>query len=146
MTDARRLLILLLSAALLVACNAADLSREAHPATLANTSWRAISIGGHPTIPGSEPTALFKVADISGSGGCNDWFADYDYDPGNGRIALRQIGMTARGCLNNAVSSEEAAFATALTSVNRASIDPAGRLVLSGPGGEIVFEVAAVSG
>jgi heat shock protein HslJ len=140
------LLLLLFCVASLVACSDADLRREAHPPTLANTAWRAVEINGEPTVAGSEPTATFKIADVTGSGGCNDWFASYRYDPSNGRITFDRLGMTARACAKEAAVTAETKFAKVLTTVNQASIDPAGRLALSGPDGEIVFEVAPLPG
>ena len=142
MITAVRWLAVLLTVTVLVACG---ITREAHPNTLANTAWRAFTIGGVAPAAGHEPTATFKIADVSGSTGCNDWFASYTFDAATGKLVLEGIGMSAAACLDDAVSRTEAAFSTALTSVNQASIDPTGRLVLSGPGGEIVFEVAAVA-
>lgn len=131
-----------LAAALLVACM--PLTREARPTTLANTAWRAVSINGQTPVAGSEPTARFMITDANGSGGCNDWFSPYTYDPSTGRLAFEQLAMTARGCLDPAAQASETAFAAVLGTVTSASIDPEGRLVLSGQGGEIVMAVDAV--
>jgi heat shock protein HslJ len=130
-------------ASALVGC---DVTRVAHPTTLANTTWQAVSVNGQPAVAGREPNAKFKIADVTGSGGCNDWFASYSYDTATGRIAFDKPGMTARACADPAAAAVETAFAKVLTTANQASIDSAGHLVLSGPDGEIVFEVAAVPG
>jgi heat shock protein HslJ len=87
---------------------------------------------------------VFKIADAIGSGGCNDWYSPYRYDPSSGRIAFDQVAMTARGCANAAAGPVEEAFAKALVAVTSASIDPAGRLVLSGTGGEVVLAVDVI--
>ena len=135
---------LVLVAILLAACG--PLTREAHPSTLANTVWRAVSVNGQPPVAGNEPTARFMVTDAKGSGGCNDWFSPYTYDPSSGRIAFMQLAMTARGCDAPELEPVERAFADVLEAVTDASIDPEGRLVLSGPAGKIVFAVDAVGG
>ena len=133
-----------LVAVLLMACS--SVTREAHPSTLANTAWRAVTINGKPVVAGSEPTANFKVADVTGSSGCNDWFGSYEYDPSTGRLTLSQVGMTARACVDPAPMAVEAAFSQAIVAVESASMDPEGRLVLSGPGGEIVLAVDGFEG
>ncbi|HEX5013934.1 MAG TPA: META domain-containing protein [Candidatus Limnocylindrales bacterium] len=136
--------LLLVGALLLAACG--PLTREAHPATLTNTAWRAVSINGQRPVAGSEPTARFMVTDANGSGGCNDWFSPYTYDPSTGHIAFTQLAMTARGCDAPALEPIEKAFSDVLVAVTDASIDPEGRLVLSGSAGDIVFAVDAVGG
>jgi heat shock protein HslJ len=146
---AARALVLALAAILSllsVACGEQGLIREAHPATLANTAWRAVSVAGLSPVAGSEPTAIFKVADVTGSASCNHWGANYRYEGSTGRITFDGLGMTAMGCANAALTQVETAFSNALGSVTTVSIDPAGRLVLSGPGGDIVMAVDAVGG
>lgn len=144
-----RLLALALGAVLSfasLACGEGDLIREAHPATLANTAWRAVSVAGLAPVAGSEPTAMFKVAEVTGSASCNQWGASYQYDASTGQITFGGLGMTAMGCANAALTQVETAFAHALVSVTTVSMDPAGRLVLSGPAGDIVMAVDAVGG
>lgn len=130
------------AAGLILACGM--LIGDRGPTTLANTSWRAVSINGLAPIPGSEPTAVFKIADVTGSSGCNDWFSPYRYDRSTGRITFDQLAMTARGCSNPEAEPVEQRFSKALSSVAWASMDSNGRLVLSGPGAEILFAVDAV--
>jgi heat shock protein HslJ len=147
MTLGRRALAIawvLVATILVVGC--AAVTREAHPTTLANTAWRAVSVNGLAPVGGSEPTAMFAIDQANGSGGCNDWFSPYTYDPATGQIRLEQVAMTARACANPALAPVERAFSDVLVTVTTASIDPDGRLVLSGSGGEIVFAVDGVGG
>ena len=132
-----------LVALLVGACRASDPIREARPSALANTAWRAVELNGRPTVSGSEPTLIFMISDIRGYGGCNDYFGTFTFDPETGAIDLSVTGMTARGCPEPAAGDVEAAFVQSLDRVTTASIDPEGRLVLSGPDEEIVFEVDA---
>ena len=53
--------------------------------------------------------------------------------------------MTLMACAEPARNDIEALFTRAINQAATASIDPAGRLVLSGPGGEIVLAVDAVA-
>ncbi len=53
--------------------------------------------------------------------------------------------MTAMACAEPARNDIEGLFTQALNQAATASIDPQGRLVLSGPGGDIVLTVDAVS-
>jgi heat shock protein HslJ len=146
MTSIRPLLLVLLLACLsFAACDEADLTRDARPTTLAGTAWRVVSVNNHPPVVGSEPTAVFAADQLNGSAGCNSYGGQYTYDPSTGAIALRELSMTAMGCLEPGRSEFEGRFSNALTQATSASIDPAGRLVLTGPGGQIVLAVDAVS-
>jgi heat shock protein HslJ len=136
----------LLATILLVGCSDSDLIREAHPTTLAGTAWRVVAINGRPPVVGSEPTAVFGPAAVKGSAGCNSYGGSYTYDPASGRIAFQDLSMTAMGCIEPGRGEVEAMFTTAINTAASASIDPQGRLVLSGPGGEIAFTVDAFPG
>jgi heat shock protein HslJ len=141
---ARLLVLSLLASMSLAACAGSDLTREAHPTTLTGTVWRVVAVNGRPAIPGSEPTAAFAAAEVKGSAGCNSYGGRYLYDPATGAIAFRDLGMTAMACAEPARNEIETLFAQAINQAISASIDPEGRLVLSGPGGEIVLAVDAV--
>ena len=136
--------LVLLATLALVGCTDADLIREAHPTTLAGTAWRVVAINGRPPVAGSEPTAVFGAADVKGSAGCNTYGGAYAYDATNGRIAFQNLAMTAMGCVEPGRGEVEAMFTKAINAATSASMDPQGRLVLSGPGGEIVLTVAAI--
>ena len=138
------LALLLFVGASLAACTGSDLRREAHPTNLAGTAWKVVTINGRAPVPGSEPTAVFVAAEVKGSAGCNSYGGQYQYDASSGAIAFRDLGMTAMACAEPARNDVEALFTQAINQAASASIDPEGRLVLSGPGGEIVLEVDAV--
>lgn len=143
-TPASLLMLVLVASLSLAACAASDLTREAHPSTLAGTVWRVVTINGRTPVAGSEPTMAFAEALVTGSAGCNSYSGQYRYDPSTGSIAFEQAAMTAMACLEPGRMDVEAAFATAMTGATSASIDPQGRLILTGPGGEIVLAVGAV--
>ncbi len=86
----------------------------------------------------------FSADQVKGSGGCNSYSGLYRYDPSTGAIAFDRVAMTAMACLEHARAAVEMAFGTAMTAATSASIDPQGRLVLTGPGGEILLAVDAV--
>jgi heat shock protein HslJ len=134
----------LLTTLALVGCTDSGLIREAHPTTLAGTAWRVVAINGRPPVAGSEPTAVFGAADVKGSAACNSYGGTYTYDPASGRIAFQNLAMTAMGCVEPGRGEVEAMFTKAINAAASASMDPQGRLVLSGPGGEIVLTVDAI--
>lgn len=109
------------------------------PATLAGTDWKVVSVGGLAPAPGAEPTVSFAQARVQGSGGCNQFGGEYRYDPASGRIEFTNLGMTAMGCLRQDVMAFEEAFSRVLTSAVQVSVDPATRLILSGPAGAVVL-------
>jgi heat shock protein HslJ len=138
------ILLLVVFALFLVACGESDLIRESRPNTLAGSAWRVVSINGRPPVAGSEPTAIFAATDVKGSAGCNSYGGQYAYNPSTGDIAFRDLAMTAMACAEPARNDVEGAFTLAINQAASASIDPEGRLVLAGPGGEIVLAVDAI--
>jgi heat shock protein HslJ len=130
----------------LAACDGSDVIREGHPSTLTGTAWRAVTISGRQPVAGSEPTVVFGPTNANGSSGCNSYGGVYTYDPSNGAIAFKDIAMTAMLCVAPARNFVESLFTQAFNAATSASIDPQGRLVLSGPGGEIVLAVAGAAG
>jgi heat shock protein HslJ len=143
-TSARLLLLIVLMGTSLAACAGSDLSREARPTTLTGTVWRVVAINGRPPAAGSEPTAAFAATEVKGSAGCNSYGGQYTYDPATGAIAFGNMAMTAMGCVEPGRGETEAMFTQAISQATAASIDPEGRLVLTGSGGEIVLAVDAV--
>jgi putative lipoprotein len=106
------------------------------PPTLAGTAWRAISVSGAAPVAGREPTLAFLADQLNGSTGCNQYFGGYTY--AEGAITVSQVGMTMMAC-DDPVGTVEAAFTKALSGTMSAAIDDRGQLLLSGPGGEILF-------
>ena len=144
MTTPLRLLFVLVLAATFAGCSESGLIREARPNTLTGTVWRVVSINGQPPVAGSEPTISFAASEVKGSAGCNSYSGGYAYDPSTGSISFAQMAMTAMACVEDRRNQVEAAFTKALGSAASASMDPQGRLILSGPGGEILLTVDAV--
>jgi heat shock protein HslJ len=138
------ILLVVVLALFLAACGESDLIRESRPNTLAGSAWRVVSVNGRPPVAGSEPTAIFAATDVKGSAVCNSYGGQYAYDPSTGAIAFRDLAMTAMACVEPARNDVEGAFTLAINQATSASIDPGGRLVLAGPGGEIVLAVDAI--
>jgi heat shock protein HslJ len=107
--------------------------------TLAGTSWSVATVNGRPPISGAEPTLAFDSGNVRGFGGCNHIGGRYQLDVATGRFVVLELGGTAMGCVQAGVLDSETAFMTALGRANQASIDPAGQLVLTGPGTQIVL-------
>jgi heat shock protein HslJ len=123
----------------LAACDGSDDIREGHPSTLNGTAWRAVTISDRQRVAGNEPTAVFGATNVNGSSGCNSYGGLYIYDPSTGAIALKDVAMTLMLCAEPARNVVESLFTQALNAATSASIDPEGRLVLSGPGGQVLL-------
>jgi heat shock protein HslJ len=135
-------LLIVLASLALGACT--PVVRESRPTTLSGTVWRVVSINGRPPVIGSEPTAAFTAAEVEGSAGCNTYGGSYAYDTSSGLLTFGNLAMTKMAC-DAARNEVETRFTQAIAQVTSASIDPEGRLVLSGPAGEIVLTVDAVA-
>ena len=138
-------ILLVTLALLLAACGESDLIRQSRPTTLAGSAWRVVSVNGQPPVAGSEPTAVFAATEVKGSAGCNSYGGNYTYDPSTGALAFRDLAMTAMACAEPRRNDFEGIFTRAINQATSASIDPEGRLVLAGPGGEIVLAVDAIA-
>ena len=78
---------------------------------------------------------------MTGDSTCNAFGGAYQYDPSTGAFRIPSLVSTKRACLDAGFNGVESAFFAALRDATTASIDPGGRLVLSGPGGEAVLAV-----
>jgi heat shock protein HslJ len=107
--------------------------------TLAGTSWIVLSVAGRPPIAGAVPTISFTADTVGGSGGCNHIGGRYQHDAATGRLAVRDLGGTAMGCLQAGVVDFESAFLQALGSATQARLDANGQLIVDGPAGRIVL-------
>lgn len=137
--------LILLIGIVFAACGADDpdpTAVDGHPATLAGTAWRVVSIGGQRPPAGSEPAIAFDATAAKGSGGCNSFSGSYRYDR-TGAIAFGDLAMTAMACLEAPRNAIETAFMRALGGVNQSSVNALGLLVLSGSAGEILLADAA---
>jgi heat shock protein HslJ len=107
--------------------------------TLAGTSWIVRTVSGRAPVPGAVPTIQFTATTVAGSGGCNHIGGNYQLDAATGRLAVRDLGSTAMGCLQAGVGDFETAFLQALGSAARAELDGNGQLILDGPAGRVVL-------
>ena len=135
----------LLLGIVLAACGADDPDPtpvDGHPAALAGTAWRVVSIAGQRPPAGSQPAIAFDATTAKGSGGCNSFSGTYRYER-TGAIAFGDLAMTAMACLEAPRNDVETAFMRTLGAVNLVSMDALGLLVLSGQAGEIRLIEAA---
>ncbi|HEX6868902.1 MAG TPA: META domain-containing protein, partial [Candidatus Limnocylindrales bacterium] len=109
------------------------------PVSLAGSAWTAVLVGGQPVVAVSPPTARFDADIIQGTTGCNGYSGPYRYAAG--AITFGEVISTAMGC-EDPIGATEQRFMAALTKATTVSIEPDGRMVLDGPGGSILFEVA----
>jgi heat shock protein HslJ len=133
---------LVLLFAALVACDAADPAPPgggSFPPTLQASSWSVLTVAGRAPQPGVKLTIDFGAATAKGSGGCNQFGGSYQYDPATGRIAFKELGMTAMACVENARMVLEAAYMQTLQGATHVELDPQGHLVITGPAGAVVL-------
>jgi len=128
---------------LLTACGApatpTDGSVGPRLGALTGTTWRVVTVNGRVPVPGAEPTAAFTATHVTGSGGCNHYGGAYALDASTGTIVFREMGMTAMACAEAPKNDYETLFTQTMRQATSAAIDPAGRLVLSGPAGQVVL-------
>ena len=111
---------------------------------LGGTSWVLESYGPlgstQALLADTEITAEFdgSEAKLSGSAGCNSYFADYAVE--GSELTLSTLAWTERGCQGpQGVMGQEQTYLTALGSVDRFEVDDT-TLRLFYPGGLLVFE------
>lgn len=109
------------------------------PGTLDGTAWQVVAIAGQSV--GSQPPMLinFDGASVSGNGPCNAFGGAYQYDSGAGALRLTTLVSTKRACVDPAGNGLEATYFRVLRGAVDASIDEAGRLVITGGGAQVRF-------
>jgi heat shock protein HslJ len=131
----------------LVACDAEtppDGDHGGRPAALTGSAWTVVSVDGRPApVPGREPTIAFDASTTKGDGGCNSFGGQHAYEESTGQIVIRELAMTARGCLDDRLNTFETAFAQALGSTDHIDIDGQ-RLVLTGRDHRLVLVARGV--
>ena len=118
-----------------------SLVRDGHPTQLAGTAWRLVELRGVAPAPGPDVTLEFTGDRLGGTAPCNSFGAAYAYDPATGALRIDALISTKRACVVGVRNDLEGAYFAALRTVTEADIDAAGRLVLVGSGGPVVFEV-----
>ena len=95
---------------------------------LAGKTWGLTQLDERSPAP-AEPavTVVFEKGKISGSGGCNQYFASVT-SPSPGKIQVGPVGATKRFCVGPAGENEQRFFA-ALAKASRYTLEE-GRLVL----------------
>ena len=84
-----------------------------------------------------EITTSFEEGRIAGNAGCNRYFGDID-DEGRGALIVIELGATRMACPRQVIMDQEQAFLDTLGQIQRFGYR-FGSLVLSGPGGALVF-------
>lgn len=102
-------------AALLSACGS-----NQEGATLEGSEWTLISLDGEGALAGSEITALFSEEKISGSAGCNSYFAGYQVE--SEPFIVGPIGSTMMMC-SEPLMEQEMAYLAALETAESFSVD-----------------------
>ena len=131
-------------AALLAACAPeppASPIRVSHPIELAGTAWTLVSIQDRPPTAGPAVTLEFADGRVSGNGSCNSFGGSFTYDPATGALRIGDLVSTKRACVDAARNDLEGAYLTALRGAADASIDAAGRLVITGATAPLVLDV-----
>ena len=117
-------------------------SGHAAAASLENTRWKLVRLGGTPVTEQSpeEPHLLLdsKTRRVSGSGGCNHLTGGYEV--AGDRLTLRQVAGTRMACPSG--METEKRFLDALKQVRRWKIN-AGQLLFSDAAGKAVAALEA---
>jgi heat shock protein HslJ len=106
---------------------------------LQGTSWtlsEQIGMDGKKRVPQGSSGASFEDGRISGSAGCNRYFAKVE-DRGRGVISIGPVGVTRMACPQPLMDQEQS-FLDTLARVDRFGFQ-LGDLVLSGPSGTLVL-------
>ena len=99
-------------------------------------AWRAVTVAGQAVVAGHEPNATFRGTEVTGSTGCNSYGGSYTY--ADGKITIGAMRMTMMACIGP-IGDVEGRFTQAMSGATTATTDTAGRLILDGSGGAIVF-------
>jgi putative lipoprotein len=122
---------------------AAGAARAADPPPFADTRWALTEFAGE-TFGGAKANTrvIFRAnGKFSGFAFCNNMFSSYD--GGDGKLAIKPIGVTMRACIDPADNDREQAFLKALRTVRAWRVE-GDRLALLDDMGSIVARFVAV--
>jgi heat shock protein HslJ len=127
---------------LLVACSAGSAgdSPGASPLDIQGIEWRAVSVSGRAPVATHIPTIKLDGTRASGNAGCNSYGADVTVTGGS--IRFGPVMQTEMACADPNAMAVEGDFVAALSAATSIEIRD-GKLVIGGPGGELVFERAS---
>ena len=115
--------------------------------TIHGSTWRAVSIAGLSPVPGSEPTLTLGPGEATGSAGCNGYASDrLIIDDrllplgGRARVWIEGLAMQAAPCRDPELMRVGQVFDETLGAVDHLHFDAAGRLVMTGWRGQLLFE------
>ncbi len=124
----------ILEAPLQLAQSAGEDLDPVSPGDLNGTNWRLVAFARDEPVPSEvEITAVFEAAQVSGSAGCNRYFAGLEPNANDGP-AFSPIGTTRMAC-SEPLMEAEARYLSLLQRVERFSMQ-AGKLVLAYPDGD----------
>lgn len=106
--------------------------------TLDGTSWHLVLFqeGNFSYSPAGAITAEFNNGQITGSSGCNSYGGNFAVDGTN--ITISELAQTLQACLDESIMAQEAAYTTALLTVNAFVLD-GDSLTLTYGGGSLIF-------
>jgi heat shock protein HslJ len=132
--NSRKLTIAVVALAiLLVGCG----SGPADSASLQDTRWVLVTLGGNPPRAGTAPSAEFTADQISGSASCNTYFGTYTV--GDSEMTIGDVAHTEMWCAEpEGVMDQEQAFLAALASVAGYRLAGEQLELLDEPGGVIL--------
>lgn len=132
-------MLLAVSATILAACStpsgtstekAAMLEHE----QLAGAAWQVQQLNGQPVTNATLTLNFHEPGKLAGKAACNNYMASYEQLPS--RFSIQTGGMTMKACPPPLMDLEKQ-FMKALKSIDSATIDDQGTLLLSGKGVEI---------
>lgn len=122
----------------LLACSASGGQSPApSPLDIQGIEWRAVSVAGRAPVATHVPTIKLDGTHAGGNAGCNSYGADVAIT--GTTITVSQLMQTEMACADPNAMAMEGAFVTALAAATTIEIRD-GKLVIGGPGGEVVFE------
>ncbi len=106
--------------------------------------WSLVTLDGEPLIPGTSITAYFDKGRVTGTAGCNQYFASYTTSGSS--IVVGDAGSTKMYCPSpEGIMDQEALFLTLLSESATWSISDRGLVIRDKPGREILIFVSALT-
>ena len=122
---------------------AAGAVRAADPPPFTDTRWALTEFAGEAFGGAKANTHIIFRANgkFAGFAFCNSMFSSYE--GGDGKLAIKPIGVTMRACIDPADNDREQAFLKALRTVRAWRVEGDGLALLDDKGGVIARFVAA---
>jgi len=136
-TGRKKLIVVFIGFAALCIASCASIAAQPED-PLDGTDWQLYAYRKSKPLPGRQITATFKDRQVTGSAGCNSYFASYELN--GAEIKIGPAGATLMACSEpEGIMEQEQEFLGYLNNADRFELEDGRLLIISADGEHLTF-------